>query len=175
MANNTENTRTANPTSTNFFGRIQTSIRSWWNGLLKPRKEEPVESILKNARQMLVVFTALAFLVMAGIVYFDLSCEHLAWVAEVLMIDFALEQFMYIDAIRTSKEERRNFEKNYGRSGRRLMIAAFVLVLVSVIITQNFLGIGDAVTTALPWTKTAAEAVLSFTNSTVEEFLASFK
>ena len=174
---------TTNPTSilkttkiAKGLGRIQDSIRNFWNGLLKPKKECPVETILRGARNALVILTIIAMLIMAVIVYCkDNPIPHLLWIAEVCFIYLILHQWLYINAIRTSKEERRNFKKNFWSTGKVIMRAAIILLAISTIISQNVFGIGTVVEAALPWTKPAAEAVLEFTNGTVEEFIKFFR
>ena len=171
MNREVSNTRNQSTTSTSIFSRIQNLIPNWWNGLLRPRKETPVEKILENARTTFVILAVVAFAIMTVIVYGKANpYPHISWLAEFIAVYALIHQWYYIAAARTSREERLAFERNTNRRNGRMFLGCFTLIAASVVISQNFLGIGDVVTGALPWTKQSAEAILSFTNGVVEEY-----
>ena len=152
------------------FSRIFAEIRTWWNGLLKPEKETPVEKILESSRNRLMAYGASALLCMFLILWDEFTYKNIAWAAEILSVYAFLNEWYFLSAARTSREERLEFQRNEGKRSRRFIFLIFFIVAFSIIITQNVLGIGDAITSALPWTKPAAETVLGFINGIVEEY-----
>ena len=168
--NTNETSNQSTTTNINFFSRTFTEIRTWWDGLLKPKKETPVERILENSRRHIEFITGLFVLCIGSILWIDYPYKNISWLAAILSIYSLLNECCFLSAARTSKEERLEFQKSEGKRTRRFLLLLFTIVAMSVIITQNFMGIGDIVTNALPWTKPASEATLDFINGVVEEF-----
>ena len=149
--------------------------RSWWANLGKPIKEPPVETLLARAKKELLMYLLIATIFEAMIIYIkDIPCWHIMLFAVLVVCFGVVERWFYIMACRVSREAREKHQKAMHSALRRLFVFAAVLVVAAVIISQNVLGIGDVATAALPWTGPASQAVLEFTNGTVEEIMIIF-
>lgn len=152
-----------------FVKKIRQRIKTFWDSLIDPKTfEDSATRRLRNCRASIGIWTAcLAFMAIAWLTNYYRRVTGTCTVITILLLVESIER-LHVTA--GSRVERERFEDIAFSNRRRINVLVIVLIVFSVLVTQNVLGIGKACTDAFPWLGKACSSLIEFINRFVEEF-----
>ena len=168
--------QTPNPSASNPSASIRSlwaNIKRWWNSLIDPKHyaDEPVKNRLRRSRSLLV-----------GLILFTVLClmfwilgqkPHLFSFGSMMGLLLCVEEVHRMGATARSRVERETFEQHIGVVYRRISRVLLTVIVLSVLINEDVLGIGGILKQSFPWIEGVASHVISYINGFVSELVQS--
>lgn len=176
MANNTKSN--SSTTIVDFVNRVCDRIVK---SVLRFFKEDVAEKELKqllkesSGRIMMYLSFSSVFSILCLLpIHWVSTIAHIRWIVCFFSYYSLAKEIALYFAICKSREARIAFEKKEQALDKKLARGIAIITIVSIVITQNLWGIGDAIVGALPWVLSPAKAVLGFINGTVADLTSFF-
>ena len=98
------------------------------------------------------------------------SAPYLGSAGTIIFLFVIAEEFLRREAIKESRLARELHDQRVGRFIGRIRRFILFSIAISIVIDQNFMNIGTAITGSLPFMNKAAELLLHYINGIVEDF-----